>query len=85
MALCRVAPHTIQTGTLHRASSLRIHPPACPIFGCWEPLASNDHIKYTVIGPITSCCSRSWQFAAGIKIAVIGMSALEDTGRTQGL
>ncbi len=45
----------------------------------------NHYIKCTVTGPITSWCSRSTQSAAGIKIAVIGMSASEDTDRTQGL
>ncbi len=45
-----------------------------------------DHyIKCTITGPITSWCSRSTQSAAGIKIAVIGISAPEDTDRTQGL
>ncbi len=45
----------------------------------------NCYIKCTVTGPITSWCSRSTQFVAGIKIAVIGTSASEDTDRTQGL
>ncbi len=45
----------------------------------------NHYIKCMITGPITSRCSRSIQSAAGIKIAVIGTSASEDTVRTQGL
>ncbi len=43
----------------------------------------NHYIKCTVTDPVTSCCSRSTQFAAGIEIAVIDISASEDTDRTQ--
>ncbi len=45
----------------------------------------NYYIKCTVTAPITSWCNRSMQSAAGIKIVVIGLIALEDTDRTQGL
>ncbi len=43
----------------------------------------NHYIKCTVTGPITNWYSRSTQSAASIKIAVIGMSALVLTDRTQ--
>ncbi len=45
----------------------------------------NYYIKCTVTGPITSRCRGSTQSAAGVKIAVIGMSASEDTDRSQSL
>ncbi len=44
----------------------------------------NYYIKRMVPGPITSWYSRNTQSTAGIKIAVIGTSASEDTDTTQG-
>ncbi len=58
--------------------------PVCETFNAMHAF-KNHYIKCTVTGPITSWCSRSTQSATGIKIVVIGMSASEDTDRTQGL
>ncbi len=58
--------------------------PVCETFNVLHAF-KNHYIKYTVTGPITSWYSRSRQSAAGIKIAVIGLSASENTDRTQGL
>ncbi len=51
MALCRVAPCAMQTGTLHRALSPRIHPTACPVLGCSEHLASNNLHRPQILTP----------------------------------
>ncbi len=56
--------------------------PVCETFNVMRAFR-NHYIKYIVTGPITSRCRGNTQSAAGIKIGVIGMSATEDTDRTQ--
>ncbi len=55
--------------------------PVCEIFNVMCAF-KNHYIKCMVTGLITSWCSGNTQSAAGIKIAVIGMSVSEDIDKT---